>query len=181
MLREESHYRLSLTYLKNKFLPLSPWYRERNFLHISIIIIRGVPSCSSCLFISLQYLVVSRMHIFSLIFLSCRFCFTRCILKTQSLLLFHAQKVSELYHCKLQLPAPTAKAAPAYTSSPELLVIPQKQHPPTPHPLICQWSLNGNMAGLWPNLSRKVGDVWIKMKAFRKSVCFYRAIHASKI
>lgn len=112
-LREQSHYRLSLTYLKNKFVPLSPWYRETNFLHISIIIIRGVPSCPSCLFISLQHLVVLRMHIFSLIFLSCRFCFTRCILKTQSLLLFHAQNVSELYHCKLQLTAPTAKPAPA--------------------------------------------------------------------
>lgn len=124
-LREESHYRLSLTYLKNKFLPLSPWYRESNFLHISIIITRGVPSCPSCLFISLQYLVVLRMHVFSVIFLSCRFCFTCCILKAQSLLLFHAQNISELYHCKLQLPAPTAKPAPAYISSTELLVISQ--------------------------------------------------------
>lgn len=129
MLREESHYRLSLTYLKNKFLLLSPQYRESNFLHISIII--RVPSCPSCLFVSLQYLAVSRMHIFSLIFLSCRFCFTRCILKSlflnclQSLLLFHTQNVSELYHCKLQLPAPTAIAGPAYTSPPELLVISQ--------------------------------------------------------
>lgn len=156
MLREESHYRLSLTYLKNKFLPLSPQYRDSNFLHISIIIIR-VPSCPSCLFVSLQYLAVSRMHIFSLIFLSCRFCFTRCILKSNFLI-----KVITSFSCTKRIRALSLQIAAPSTHS-------KKQDQPTPHPLNCWWSLSGDVAGLWPNLSRKIGHVWIKMKALSKS------------
>lgn len=159
MLREESHYRLSLTYLKNKFVPLSPWYRESNFLHISIIIIRGVLSCPFCLFISLQYLVVSRMHIFSLIFLSCRFCFTCCILKSNFLITYshYFFFMHKTYQSFI-----SANCSPQHPQ--------QQQDQPTPHTLNCWWSLNGDIAGLWPNLSRKIGHVWIKMKAFSKSV-----------